>query len=59
MPTLYNGAEGNTDGSDIREFPEDPARSKTPGMCGIFVRENGEIPRLPVADGAAGRTGKA
>ena len=59
MPTLYNGAEGNTAGSVIREFPADPARSETPGMCRIFVRENGEIPWPPVADGAAGRIGKA
>jgi hypothetical protein len=32
-----------------RECPADPARSKIPGMCGTFMRENREIPRLHVA----------
>ncbi|GAG22646.1 unnamed protein product [marine sediment metagenome] len=34
-------------------------RSKTPGMCGTSMRENREIPGLPVPDGGAGRRGKA
>ena len=31
-----------------REPPADPARSKNPGMHGISMRENREIPRSPV-----------
>ncbi len=42
-----------------RKHLTDPARSKTPGMCGISMRENREIPGLPVPDGGAGRSGKA
>jgi hypothetical protein len=42
-----------------RERGIDPARSKNPSMCGISMRENREIPCSPVADGAAGRGGKA
>jgi hypothetical protein len=42
-----------------REHRVDPARSENPGMRGISMRENREIPRSPVADGATGRGGKA
>ena len=31
-----------------RESPGDPARSKNPGMHGIFMRENREVPSSPV-----------
>ena len=31
-----------------REPPGDPARSGIHGMCGTFVRENREVPCLPV-----------
>jgi hypothetical protein len=30
-----------------RELPADPARSKTPSMHGISMRENREVPHLP------------
>ena len=40
--------EGNTAGSVTRELPGDPARSENHGMCGTFVRENREVPCLPV-----------
>jgi hypothetical protein len=30
-----------------RELLADPARSKTPCMCGISMRENREVPRPP------------
>jgi hypothetical protein len=42
-----------------RKLPGDPARSKTPRMRGLSVRENREVPWLPVVDGEAGRRGKA
>ena len=41
-------AEGNTAGSVKRELSGDPARSENHGMCGTFVRENREVPCLPV-----------
>ena len=41
-------AEGNTGGSVMRELLPGPARSRNPGMCGSSIRENGEIPSLPV-----------
>jgi len=31
-----------------RELPPDPARSENPGMHGISMRENREVPPLPV-----------
>jgi hypothetical protein len=49
VPTPSGRAEGNICGSVIRELPWDPARSKTLCMCGTFMRENREIPSLPVA----------
>ncbi len=42
-----------------REMRRNPARSKTPCMCGNTSRENREIPCSPAADGAAGRVGKS
>ena len=42
-----------------RKLQIDPARSKTLRMCGTSMRENREIPGLPVPDGGAGRSGKA
>jgi RNA-directed DNA polymerase len=42
-----------------REHQADPARSKTPRMCGLSVRENREVPWPPAVDGEAGRQGKA
>jgi hypothetical protein len=41
-------AEGNTAGSVTRELSGGPARSEIHGMCGTFVRENREVPCLPV-----------
>src|SRR5215218_987387 len=35
-------------GRRYRESLVDPARSENPGMYGISMRENREIPRLPV-----------
>jgi hypothetical protein len=43
----------------MRKHVTDPARSKTPGMGGISMRENREVPWLPDDDGTSGRTGKA
>jgi RNA-directed DNA polymerase len=43
----------------FRKRPTDPARSKTPRTRGTSRRENREIPWLPEAKGASGRTGKA
>lgn len=42
--TLSSQAEGNTASSVIRELLVDPARSKNPGMHGISMRENREVP---------------
>ncbi len=42
-----------------RETRRSPARSETPCMYGNTLRENREIPCLPVADGAAGRVEKS
>ena len=41
-------AEGNTGGGVTRESPADPARSENQGMYGTSMRENREVPRLPV-----------
>ena len=43
----------------MRESLADPARSENLCMCGIFMRENREIPRLPSTGNGAGRSGKA
>ena len=48
VPTSLARAEGNIAGGAMREPSGDPARSKNQGMCGIFMRENREIPRSPV-----------
>ena len=48
VPTPLNRLEGNIFGSVIRELSGDPARSENHGMYGIFMRENREIPCLPV-----------
>ena len=42
-----------------RKFLGDPARSKTPRMPGLSVRENREVHWLPALNGEAGRGGKA
>jgi hypothetical protein len=42
-----------------RKHHHGPARSKTRSMREISMRENREIPWLPVLDGEAGRIGKA
>lgn len=46
--TSLAGAEGNIAGGVMRERSGDPARSENQGMCGVFMRENREIPCLPV-----------
>ena len=38
---------GSIAGGVMREPSGDPARSENLCMCGIFMRENREIPRLP------------
>jgi len=48
VPTSLTGAEGNIAGGAMRESSVDPARSENQGMCGVFMRENREIPRSPV-----------
>jgi hypothetical protein len=48
VPTPWVHAEGNTAGSDTRELPADPARSKSLCMRGVSGRENREISWLPV-----------
>ena len=42
-----------------RKVRLDPARSETPSMCGSTLSGNREIPRLPEAEGAAGRIRKS
>ena len=49
VPTPLNRSEGNIAGGVMREPPGDPARSENQGMHGISMRENREVPRLPVA----------
>ena len=48
VPTLLNNAEGNIAGGAMRESSADPARSENLCMYGISMRENREVPRLPV-----------
>ena len=48
VPTLLTEAEGNIACGVIREPQSDPARSENLCMYGIFMRENREIPWLPV-----------
>ena len=57
---MFEYAEGNIAGGVMCEPSVDLARSKNQSMCGISMRENREIPRLPVVpDQEAGRKGKA
>jgi len=60
-PTLLSQAEGNTDGSAMREFPAGPARSKTLRTHRSSLHRNWEISPAPVESepGSAGRSGKA
>ena len=58
-PTLLSKAEGETSQRRYRKSLGGLARSKTRDTCGTSLRENREIPSPPVADGAAGRSGKA
>ena len=60
VPTLLTEAEGNIASERYREPLADPARSKTPCMCGISMRENRESP-VParLGDRRAGRSGNA
>jgi RNA-directed DNA polymerase len=58
-PTLLSEAEGNTEGSVMRELPTGPAPSKTLCTCGNSMNGNREIPGIPSLDGGDGRTGKA
>jgi hypothetical protein len=48
VPTPCTEAEGNIGGGAMREPWSDPARSENLCMYGISMRENREIPRLPV-----------
>jgi hypothetical protein len=48
VSTALARAEGNIAGGAMREPSGNPARSENQGMCGIFMRENREIPRSPV-----------
>ena len=60
VPTPLNRPEGNIAGGVMRESPGDPARSENLCMYGISMRENREVPRLPVrGDDRAGRPGTA
>ena len=43
VPTPWVRAEGKIAGSGMRELSADPARSKSPSMCGVSGRENREI----------------
>lgn len=58
-PTPLSEAEGHMEQERHREPLASPARSETRSTCGSFLRENRESPGLSVADGAAGRVGKA
>jgi len=46
-PTLLSEAEGNTEGSDMRELPSSPAQAETLSMCGNSLRGKREIPQEP------------
>jgi len=59
VPTLLSEAEGHADGDANRESSLDPAQSKTLSMRGNSMRENREIPGMPVKDRETGRLGKA
>jgi len=59
VPTLLSEAEGHTDGDANRKSSSGPAQSETLCMRGNSMRENREIPRMPVKDRETGRLGKA
>lgn len=59
VPTLLTEAEGNTEYGAMREPCEDPAESKTLRTRGNSLHGNREVPSVPAADGAAGRSEKA
>ena len=42
----------------MRESLADPARSENLCMCGLFMRENREIPDCPPTGNGAGRSGR-
>ena len=58
VPTLFNKAEGNIDGSVKRQRPSNPAQSEAPRTHGNSTRENRETPLMPVWQ-YAGRLEKA
>ena len=58
VPTPLCEAEGHTEGGATGKPPEDPAQSETLSMRGNPLHGKREIPRVPVADGGAGRSGK-
>src|SRR3954468_19601649 len=58
VPTPLSYAEGNTVGGVTGKPPSDPAQSETLRMRGNSSHGKREIPRAPVADGGAGRSGK-
>jgi hypothetical protein len=57
-PTLLTCAEGNIGCDARRESCPSPAESKTLCMRGNSLHGNREIPSVPAADGAAGRSEK-
>jgi len=59
VPTPLLDAEGNTAADGIGESVAGPAQSETRSMRGNSVHGTREIPQVPAADGAAGRSGKA
>ena len=60
MPTPFELGGRQHRRRRYREPSADPARSENPGMRGVSMRENREIPRSPARrDGGAGRSGKA
>lgn len=59
VPTLLSEAEGHTDGSATREFPEGPTRSKTLSMRRSSSSRNCEISSVPAVQSVAGGSGKA
>ena len=54
-PTLLSEAEGNTQGSDIRELSCGPAQSETLSMCGNSLHGNREIPGISSTDSGGER----
>ena len=56
--TPFVEAEGNTGDVVTRESSTGPAQSETRSMRGNSLRGTREVPQVPAADGAAGRSGK-